>query len=360
MVYFMQLMKAYIAIILTGVGFLVGGYTHANQTIVTPSVSDAPTRINCPDTQKDCYVLLEPIGNLESVDISADAGEDQGIGGFINFMFEIGIGVAGVMGVVMLVIYGFQYAANDKNIATFEVLKGKITNVILGLLLLLGTFIILRTINPDLLIVDPEIGTLTLDINSLEGDPSLGSLPYGSSGGQGTSAFTLPDGFGIYCPIPTTPNKNLIPAIVKSFQNKTTYRYGGKGGPPAFSGKDTGKSCPAGTICLDCSGFVNHVYRCAGLTSPGGGTSAIFSGAPKVTSLRYEGKKVYVNNRELKSGDLLGAPNHHVFLYVGDGVFADQSSDLNGRNPGKGLLIGNVKRIESYFKRRSTYVYWAP
>lgn len=133
------------------------------QNEITPEVSP-PTRINCPDTQKDCYVLLEPIGNLESVDISADAGEDQGIGGFINFMFEIGIGVAGVMGVVMLVIYGFQYAANDKNIATFEVLKGKITNVILGLLLLLGTFIILNTINPDLLIVSPEIGMVEFNI----------------------------------------------------------------------------------------------------------------------------------------------------------------------------------------------------
>jgi hypothetical protein len=64
----------------------------------------------------------------------------------------------------MLTIYGFQYAANDKNIATFEVLKEKITKVILGLLLLLGIFVILNTINPDLLIVEPRIDEQTLNV----------------------------------------------------------------------------------------------------------------------------------------------------------------------------------------------------
>jgi hypothetical protein len=64
----------------------------------------------------------------------------------------------------MLTIYGFQYASNDKNINTFAELKTKITNVIFGILLLLGIFIILRTINPDLLIVEPGIKEVTLNL----------------------------------------------------------------------------------------------------------------------------------------------------------------------------------------------------
>jgi hypothetical protein len=70
----------------------------------------------------------------------------------------------------MLVIYGFRYAANDKNVATFGTLKEKITNVVLGLLLLLGIFVILNTINPDLLIVGSDIGDVKLTINNLSGE----------------------------------------------------------------------------------------------------------------------------------------------------------------------------------------------
>jgi hypothetical protein len=101
-------------------------------------------------------------------------------------MFEIGIGIAGVLGVVMLVIYGFRYAANDKNINTFTRLKEKIGSVILGLLLLLGIFVILNTINPDLLIVEPEIGDVTLTINNLEGGDGI------FLSGGGTAAISIP------------------------------------------------------------------------------------------------------------------------------------------------------------------------
>jgi hypothetical protein len=73
----------------------------------------------------------------------------------------------------MLTIYGFQYAANDKNIATFEVLKERITKVILGLLLLLGIFVILNTINPDLLIVEPSIDEQTLNVVDRASDPEF-------------------------------------------------------------------------------------------------------------------------------------------------------------------------------------------
>ena len=139
-------------------------------------------------TTKDCYQLLEsiPLENriLDSVDTTASG--ENGLGGFLNFIFEIGIGVAGVLGVVMLVIYGFRYAANDKNINEFSKLKEKITSVILGLLLLLGIFVILNTINPDLLLVEPEIQTQYLDIEQGDGiDPGdtipMDIPPQGSS-----------------------------------------------------------------------------------------------------------------------------------------------------------------------------------
>ena len=127
---------------------------------------------NCdPKTNKDCYQFLEALptseGDLTSVNTAA-TGKKGGLGDFISFVFEIGVGIAGIVGVIMLTVYGFQYAANDKNIATFEALKDRITKIILGLLLLLSIFIILRTINPDLLILEPEINEAKLKIESIQ------------------------------------------------------------------------------------------------------------------------------------------------------------------------------------------------
>jgi flagellum-specific peptidoglycan hydrolase FlgJ len=82
------------------------------------------------EDKKNCYELLEPLpgsnGLLSGINIGTTDTEGKGLGGFMNFIFEIGIGVAGVLGVVMLTIYGFQYAANDKNINTFSVLKERL------------------------------------------------------------------------------------------------------------------------------------------------------------------------------------------------------------------------------------------
>ena len=159
-------------------------FAQSNINEVTPVITTDPTPVigsykgNCnPTTDENCYQFLEALptseGDLTSVNTGADKKQGTGLGEFITFAFEIGVGVAGVLGVVMLTIYGFQYAANDKNIATFEILKEKITKVILGLLLLLGIFVILNTINPDLLIVEPNIDNATLNVISRVDDPEF-------------------------------------------------------------------------------------------------------------------------------------------------------------------------------------------
>ncbi len=158
---------------------LFTNYTHSitrvyADNIVDPDVIQTPqlspeALTSCSGTEENCYQLLEPLpggtGLLSGVSTTTGGTADQGLGGFMNFIFEIAIGVAGVLGVVMLTIYGFQYAANDKNINTFGVLRERISGVIMGLLLLLGIFIILKTINPDLLVVEPEIAVQNLSLD---------------------------------------------------------------------------------------------------------------------------------------------------------------------------------------------------
>lgn len=153
--------------VVAAVVLLGAGSVHA-QTTITPTVNPSNSLLTPCADGSDCYQLLEPLPtadptkDLTNIDVNA-TGSEGGIGGFINFAMELGIGIAGVLGVVMLVIYGFQYAANDQNVGNFEVVKKKITNVVLGLMLLLGITIILRTINPDLLIVEPRIEDIALD-----------------------------------------------------------------------------------------------------------------------------------------------------------------------------------------------------
>lgn len=175
-------MKKYL---IYSIGFLLffssflAATTFAQTNEVTPVIAPTGTPVigsytgNCdPSKDENCYQFLEALptseGDLTSVNTGADKKKGTGLGEFIMFAFEIGVGIAGVLGVVMLTIYGFQYAANDKNIANFEVLKEKITKVMLGLLLLLGIFVILNTINPDLLILEPEINIAELKVESIE------------------------------------------------------------------------------------------------------------------------------------------------------------------------------------------------
>ena len=196
-------MKKFVALIIystllvPGVFIFAQGVTQVDPTL-NPTFLNQPT--NCPQgvTGVDCYQLLEPIplasGPVTSIDTTAQGQDSQGLGGFINFMFEIGIGIAGVIAVVMLVIYGFRYAANDKNISEFSNLREKITNVILGLLLLLGTFVILKTINPDLLIVEPAIDVAKLSIDEQGDGTDPGNTITGDQPVSGVKTLACPAG----------------------------------------------------------------------------------------------------------------------------------------------------------------------
>jgi hypothetical protein len=339
--------------------------------VVPPVITTDPTPVigsykgNCnPTTDENCYQFLEALptseGDLTSVNTGVIGQEGKGLGGFIMFAFEIGVGIAGVMGVVMLTIYGFQYAANDKNIATFEVLKDRITKVVLGLLLLLGIFVILNTINPDLLIVEPSIKVQEIKYNPLafEGDLNDNTIQDNTYTPVNTNLKQRMSDLGIYCP--GSGGSAEVDKIARSFKGKVTYRYGGKGTNIAFAGKDRNNSCPSGsTLCIDCSGYINIVHKCAGIPAQGGGTADIFSktDAEKITSFSESSSNVVVNGKPLKPGDLIGGKNWHVFVYIGNGIFSDSTSDVNGRSLNKmvrystGVIKNHITRHELYVNR---------
>ena len=94
----------------------------------------------------DQYELLVPIGTLSGC---------VNLGNYVKGMFETIIGIAGILAVVMIVYCGIKLmtagSAGGKNEA-----KECITNALFGVLLAVGSWLILNTINPLLLTAKPS------------------------------------------------------------------------------------------------------------------------------------------------------------------------------------------------------------
>ncbi|KKR43169.1 MAG: hypothetical protein UU10_C0026G0003 [Parcubacteria group bacterium GW2011_GWF1_40_6] len=85
-------------------------------------------------------------GELETFD---PTGENK-IGGYLNVMIRIFIGICAVLAVIMIVVGGIEYMTSEL-ISNKENGKHRITGAIFGLVLALGAWTLLNTINPDLL-----------------------------------------------------------------------------------------------------------------------------------------------------------------------------------------------------------------
>jgi len=93
------------------------------------------------------YTLLAP---LPGFDTTFDTGKEGALADFLSKFFTLLVIIAGLLAVIMLVIAGIQYTLEESVFEKGEA-KKRLTNAILGLLLVLGSYMILNTINPDLI-----------------------------------------------------------------------------------------------------------------------------------------------------------------------------------------------------------------
>lgn len=100
------------------------------------------------------YQLLEPLGDYKEV-------KTDSIGVYVNILVEILIGIIGVMAVLVLVFAGVQYMTTQA-IAEKGEAKGLIGGAMAALFIVLVMYLILRTINPDLLDLDPDITSVKI------------------------------------------------------------------------------------------------------------------------------------------------------------------------------------------------------
>ncbi|MBD3310974.1 MAG: hypothetical protein GF349_00570 [Candidatus Magasanikbacteria bacterium] len=72
------------------------------------------------------------------------------IGEYIKYAYRYGVQAAALLAILVMIFSGFQWAASGGNTDTISRAKKRITGAIIGLLIALGSFAILQTINPDL------------------------------------------------------------------------------------------------------------------------------------------------------------------------------------------------------------------
>lgn len=294
----------------------------------------------CIGQGEDCYELYgglaDALGNRITTISTAD---EASVGSFFNIIISFAIGIAGIIVAVRIFYLGFKYIGirKESNAVKLNDVKAEALKAILGLILLLSIYIILRTINPDLLNLTPRIDSVRFETG---GDPLTISSQEVSQGKQNFKTFATAN--GVLCP--GSGGKEKITEIAQSFTGKITY-----------SMPNRGRLCSNNTFCLDCSGFVSTVYSCAGLPSPGSTTAMIFPGTERVDLLN----STSVNGKSLQPGDLLGwmskkaggvnnERNGHVIMYIGNGQAIEVTAGGGGKNPGKAV---QVKPVTSYGKR---------
>jgi uncharacterized iron-regulated membrane protein len=89
-------------------------------------------------------------------------GASAGVGGLVANVYTFALLIAGLLAFGAIVWGGIRYAAGRGNPSAESEGKSWITNALLGLLLLAGAYIILYTINPNILNAQlPALPTIT-------------------------------------------------------------------------------------------------------------------------------------------------------------------------------------------------------
>ncbi len=197
-----------------------GGGKQTNEEKYRACIADGGSEDDCRSyvlASDGSYHLLQPLpckadepscedGKLTTFDPDGTGK----LGEYLNLMINLFIGLCAVTAVVMIVMGGIEYSTSDL-VSGKAAAKDRIQNAILGLLLALCSWLILNTINPDLLNTEIDIGGASI---TSYGEITLEALPdgtYSSTGGAGAGVI----GSG-QCKVQTNPNNACSPQKLSS------------------------------------------------------------------------------------------------------------------------------------------------
>lgn len=164
-----------------------------------------------------------------------NTGSEGGVSGFIDIpwiaqymkgVYSYGVGIAGLLAGVMIVIGGFYYLTAGGDVTRIQKGKQRITDAVIGLFLVFGAFLLLSTLNPALtsfdalrvqtirrnayVAIENTLGTTTADTTNGFGDaPSLGG-PAPTAGPAPTGGAHTP--YYPSCPVTLTETATSLTA----------------------------------------------------------------------------------------------------------------------------------------------------
>ncbi|MFA7201771.1 MAG: pilin [Candidatus Paceibacterota bacterium] len=133
-------------------------------------------------------ILFGSVLCVQAVDLELPAftTASSSIAGMINQIYIYALSIAGVLAIVMIVYGGISYALDPGNASKQGDAKDIMQSAIWGIVLLAGAYVILKTINPDLVQLRElpleHIELSQLDITNAEENPTVvGTSPGGTS-----------------------------------------------------------------------------------------------------------------------------------------------------------------------------------
>ncbi len=125
----------------------------------------------------ESYKLLAPLPIFGSV-FNASG---KSFGEYLSIMFTFFVSFAGVLAVVMLIFGGIQYMSTDSLSGT-ESGRSKMYQAVFGLIIVLASYVILNTVNPNLVKFNFSIQGQSIEINETADDGTNLTIQYSGAG----------------------------------------------------------------------------------------------------------------------------------------------------------------------------------
>lgn len=121
--------------------------------------------------------------------ISVGAQEGCGAPPYFNYIFNFGLGASGILAITMIVLGAVQMMLNAANPSAQTAGKDKMKSALMGLALIFGSWLILYTINPDLVNFSQAFNSVCNDPIQLPGQGSFQGGGGRSGGGGATGSW---------------------------------------------------------------------------------------------------------------------------------------------------------------------------
>ncbi len=161
------------------------------------------------------YTPLAPIPGLS--DNVAPIDTENGLSIYVNQLYTWGVALASGLAVMMIIWGGVGYVTSAGG-GGIEEAKGRINAAILGLLLALGSYLILKTINPELLKTTFDLATITVNTTTQNGNGGNGGF-----GGTNPTTGTITGDYAFLNQVNNDPNGDQILFTAYGYAGDTSY-----------------------------------------------------------------------------------------------------------------------------------------